>query len=184
MMKNITFLFLFAFLLFQACNNDHRIFNNVPTCENCNFTCVESIDTNTFTNDCRNNWDCSFIVIDESKVDIDESPGYANGNKNVFLMSSYTEGNPAIADDEFTYNLVFELDDSQNSFSVENEDLKNMNVHFQRSCFCSFRDFMPLTSGCLQGEKQADGTWFIQGNLIATYDWGDIEVKIDAQFVQ
>lgn len=182
-MKNITFLFLFAFMLFQACNNDSGISNNVPTCENCNFTCIGTNDTDVFTNNCLNNWECSFSVIAESKVKIEEADGYTNGDKNVFLMKNYTEGSPAISDDEFTHILVFELDKNQNSFSVENADLKNMNVHFQRMCFCAFRDFMPLTSGCLQGEKQADGTWFIQGNLIATYDWGNVEVKVDAQFV-
>lgn len=182
-MKNTTFLFLFAFMLIQACNNDTGIFNNVPTCENCNFTCVETIDSTVFTNNCLDNWTCSYEVIPNAKVDIEESDGYKSGNKNVFKMITRTEGNPMIADDEFTHNLVFELDENQNSFSVENADLEKMNVHFQRSCFCAFRDFIEITSGCLQGEKQADGTWLIQGNLIATYDWGDIDVKFDAQFI-
>lgn len=183
-MKNITFLLLFAFLLFQACSDDPGDSNNpVPTCENCNFTCIDSIDSTVFTNNCIDNWECSFQVVSASEVDKETSVGYTNGNKNVFVMSNHTQGDSLIADDEYTYSLVFELDANQNSFSVENNDLANMNVHFKRSCFCSSVEFIPLTSGCLQGEKQTDGTWLIQGNLVATYDWGDVDVKFDAQFI-
>lgn len=183
-MKNTIFL-LFAFLLFQACNNDSGDTNNpVPTCENCNFTCVNSIDSTVFTNNCIDNWDCSFQIISASEIDITNMNGYTNGNKNVFVMNNYTQGDSLIADDEFTYTLVFELAANQNSFSVENSGLADMNVHFKQVCFCPSVEFIPLTSGCLQGEKQANGTWLIQGNLVAPYDFGNVDVKFDASFVQ
>jgi hypothetical protein len=183
-MKNTIFLLFFVLLLFQACNDDANSNNPVPTCENCNFTCVETIDSTVFTNNCIDNWECSFQVVSASEIDINNANGYTNGNKNVFVMSNYTQGDSLIADDEYTYSLVFELDANQNSFSVENNDLANMNIHFKQICFCASVEFIPLTSGCLQGEKQADGTWLIQGNLVAPYNWGNVEVKFDASFVQ
>lgn len=184
-MKNTTFLLFFTFLLFQACNNDSGVFNKpVPTCENCTFTCLDSIDSTVFTNNCIDNWECSFQVIPNSTVDLQESKGYVNDDKNVFVMENSTQGDSLISDDEFTYTLVFELDENQNSFSVENSDLANMNVYFKRSCFCTSVEFIPLTTGCLQGEKQTDGTWLIQGNLIVSYSWGNLTVKLEASFVE
>lgn len=183
-MKNTIFLLL-AFLLLQACNDDAGDPNNpVPTCENCNFTCVNSIDSTVFTNNCIDNWNCSFQVVSASEIDITNTNGYTNGNKNVFVMNNYTQGDSLIADDEYTYTLVFELAANQNSFSVADSDLANMNVHFKRSCFCPSVAFIALTSGCLQGEKQANGTWLIQGNLVVSYDFENVDVKFEASFVQ
>lgn len=179
-MKNLLSGLFLAFLLLQACNNDDVV---IPTCENCNFTCLDMIDNEVFTSNCRDNYDCMYRVFTQSEVDIEEEKGFKSGDKNVFLMETETEGEPNIADDEFKNTLVFELDESQNSFSVDGNALSDMNVYFKRTCFCTEVEFKPVATGCLQGEKQTDGTWFVQGNLTISYSWGDFEVKVDAQFV-
>lgn len=98
-------------------------------------------------------------------------------------MITSTEGSEAIADDELTHILVFEMDKDQNSFSIEEEAFENMEIYFKRICFCEFVAFYPVVSGCLQGEKQTDGTWFVQGDLAtATTFGGSFDVRIDAQF--
>lgn len=43
--------------------------------------------------------------------------------------------------------------------------------------------FKAITSGCMQGEKQSSGTWFVQGRLNVPYSWGNAVVKFDALFV-
>lgn len=186
-MKKFTFGFLLILILNQACSkkggqitNDD---NNVPTCENCDFTCLEINESNVITNNCLMNWECNFNVIPQSRVDLNEFEGLANGAKNAFQMIYSTQGDLAIADDEFKNILVFELAESQNSFSVEDAELEAMQVHFRRVCYCIETDFIPVTSGCIQGEKQLDGSWFIQGKLNLSYSFGDFDVKFDAQFV-
>ncbi|MFK7948955.1 MAG: hypothetical protein AB8G11_15280 [Saprospiraceae bacterium] len=179
-MKNLLLGFLLAFLFLQSCNDDNVI---IPTCENCNFTCLDVIDSTVFTNDCLDNYECTYKVFAQSEIDIDVSQGFGSGDKNVFQMVTQTEGDPMIADDEYTNSLVFELDESQNSFSVDGSALSDMNVHFKRSCFCSEVEFKPIAVGCLQGEQQTDGSWFVQGNLTVSYSWGDFDVKVDAQFI-
>lgn len=104
------------------------------------------------------------------------------GDKTVFQMINSTEGNLDIADDEYTNILVFELDESLSSFSVENDELETMNVHYRTICFCDEVDFKSITLGCMQGEKQTDGTWFVQGKLEVQYSNGNDEVNFDSQF--
>ena len=151
-------------------------------CENCNFTCLDMIEEDVITNNCVENWECSFKELPKSKVDISKFDGFTVGDKNVFQMSNDTEGDLGIADDEVSRVLVFELNENQNSFSAEDGELENMNVHFRRICYCPEVEFKKVTSGCMQGEKQTDGSWFIQGNLNVPYSFSNIEIKFDAQF--
>jgi len=179
-MKNSIYIFFLAIFLFQACDKKD---DPIATCENCNFTCLDANEPDVITNDCINNWECSFKLTPQSKVELSNYDGLASGDKNVFQMINSTEGDLMIADDEYTNFLVFELEESQDSFSVTDTEMEAMQVHYKVLCFCSEVEFKSVTSGCMQGEKQSDGTWFIQGNLIVSYDFGDVEVKVDAKFV-
>jgi hypothetical protein len=178
-MKYLILLFSLAIFAFHACSKDEE---PPSTCEHCEFTCLDTIDSDVITNDCLPNWECSFAVHSQSRVDINEFHGLASGDKNVFLLYNYTEGDPGIADDETAISLVFELDKSQNSFTAKDNDLKLMQVHFQRFCYCSEVDFKQVSLGCIQGERQSDGTWFIQGNLFIFYSFGEIHLKFYTQF--
>lgn len=169
---------LLLLILMQSCKKDE-----IPTCENCNFTCIDANESNVLTNNCIENWECNFKVNSQSTIDIEAFNGKTDGNKNVFQIINSTEGSPDIADDEFTNILIFELEESQNSFSVQGSELENMQVHYKRVCFCPNVSFEPISSGCLQGEKQPDGTWFVQGKLVAPASVGGMEIKFDSQFV-
>ncbi len=178
-MKNliVTLTCFLTLILLQSCEKD-----TVPPCEDCNFTCLDENEPDVITNSCITDWECEFRVTAQSKVDLNEFNGRTSGDKNVFQMISSTEGDAMIADDEFTDVLVFELAESQTSFSVSDEELADLQVHFKRLCFCENVSFQAITSGCLQGEKQTDGTWRIQGNLTIPGFSPAWEVKIDAEF--
>jgi len=45
-------------------------------------------------------------------------------------------------------------------------------------------DFKPVTSGCIQGEQQADGTWAIQGKLSVPYTFDDNSISFYATFIK
>lgn len=180
MMKYIFYGCCLLFVVCQSCQKDDV---KIPTCENCAFTCINMNETGVLTNECIENWECHFKVLPNSKVDIDETQGVAGGDKNVFQMITSTQGDVLIADDEFTHILVFELDSSQTSFSLQDDALNAVKAHFRRICFCSEIQFMDVNLGCLQGEQQPDGSWFIQGNLVVSYSFGDIDVQFDAQFI-
>ena len=169
----------FFLFLIHACNKDEV---QIPSCPDCPFSCLDPGDPDVITNNCMDNWDCSFTIIPRSKVDINEHNGYSGGNKRVFQMMNSTEGDLNIADDEITRILVFELSETQTSFSVDDDNLKDMGVFFITQCYCTEVEFKAVDSGCLQGEKQTDGSWFVQANLNVPYSFGDVVVKLDAQF--
>lgn len=180
-MKNSIYVFFLALILFQACNENEEPI--VEQNEQQTFTCIDANATDVITNDCIDDWECKFKLTSESSVDVSEIEGLSSGDKIVFQMINHTEGSLLIADDEFTNILVFELDESQEFFVVHDSEMEAMNVHFRTLCFCSNIDFVAVTSGCLQGAKQTDGTWLIQGHLTVPYFFGNIDLKFDAQFV-
>jgi hypothetical protein len=179
-MKSIYLGIILILGLFLACDKNEV---DIPSCENCDFTCVGMDEANVMTNDCIDNWECSFSVFANSKVTTDQNEGVSPGDKNVFQMISSTPGDLAIADDEFTHILVFELNENQNSFAVSDSALEGMNVFFKRVCFCLDVEFISVTEGCLQGEKLTNGNWKIQGKLNVQYSFGDVEVKFNAKFM-
>jgi len=160
-----------------ACSKD-----DIASCENCAFSCLESEEEGIITNLCLDNHECSFEYFKDSRIDLDEFQGLGNGDDIVFQMTYSTEGDPIIADDEYTKILVFQIGDDQDSFSADDDDLKLLNVHFRSICFCADTEWKEIDSGCLQGEKQDDGTWYIQGFLAINYSWGSFDEKLEAQF--
>jgi len=177
-MKNAIVLIFICLVIMLSCGKD-----DLPTCENCNFTCLDDIETDVLSEECIDEWDCSFKVFGQSEVDITEREGIGAGDKIVFQMNNSTEGAMEIADDEYTNILVFELDASRTSFSAEDEQLKNLNMHYREICFCLDTEFKEISSGCIQGERQSDGTWFVQGSLIVPNASGDFTVNLEALFL-
>jgi hypothetical protein len=178
-MKYLTLGLLLAATLFSSCEKEEV---KIPTCEDCSFTCLDGSETDVITNGCMNNWDCSYTINSQAKVDIDSYDGLASGGKNVFQMLLSTEGAMEIADDELEIIMVFELDESQNSFALEGSELAAINLQYRRVCFCTETSFKAVELGCMQGEKQPNGSWFVQGDLIVPYSFEDVEVKFEAQF--
>jgi hypothetical protein len=176
-MKLFKIFTLIGLLGLFACGKDNS--KPVPTCEDCNFDCTDPADDTVLTNNCKDNFDCIFEVTANASFDDNEFNGVGSGNKNVFEITSSTQGSAAIADDEFDNILVFELAAEQESFDVEGADLELLNAHFRRVCFCAETDFKKATGGCLQGLKDENGNWFVQGNLEITYSWGVMETKFD-----
>ncbi len=179
-MKHLLIFLLLTTLLFHACNSDDD--PRMPVCEACNFTCLDLSESEIFSNSCGANWVCSFKLNEQSQVDITDTRGFVDGIRNVFSMVNSTQGSLQATDDEITNTLVFDLGNIQSEFSSENEELAALNVHFKRVCFCAETNFKAVTSGCLQGEKQSNGNWFVQGDLTIPYSFGDIDVHIDAEF--
>jgi hypothetical protein len=176
-MKTITLALFLSVLLFAGCSPD-----DIPNCENCDFTCLAENEADVITNDCLPNWDCEFNIIPDAQLDLNEVEGVAAGNGFIFQMINSTLGSPQIADDEYTDILVCEIPGSQTSFSVEDAQLADLQVYFKRICFCPEVEFKAVTLGCLQGEELSPGNWRIQGKLEVPYTWGELEVKVDATF--
>ncbi len=178
-MKYLPIALLLTALFFSSCEKDPV---DIPSCENCNFTCIDSSRTDIITNDCPDDYSCTFRLRPDSRVDVGEFEGVAEGEKNVFFLMLDTEGDLQIADDELTLILVFELEESQTSFSAEGSELNAMKAHYRRVCYCTETSFIAPASGCMQGERQPDGSWVVQGNWVVPYAQQDLEVVFEARF--
>ena len=181
MMKSPIFCTIFCLILLGSCAKEEV---EVPPCDNCTFDCVDSSHVDVITNDCLPNWMCSFYFTNDSRVETDAYYGVAEGDKRVFQMVSDTEGEDWIADDEFTNILVFEIDPEQTSFSAEDAALKDLRVLYKSICYCSEVMFREISSGCMQGIEQPDGSWHVQGAVVVPYEYLDIQVNFDAIFIE
>ena len=181
-MKNIFLICVLPLLLLQSCSKDEETV--IPRCDDCEFTCLAEGETeNVITNVCKDNWQCTYTILADSKVDIGYGQGVSEGDQMVFQLINSTQGAPEIADDEVSIFLVFELDSTLESFSVDDDMLNALNVQYIAYCFCPDVEFTRPSSGCLQGEKQEDETWFVQGNLLFDdFNNGDYDLKVEAQF--
>lgn len=155
---------------------------DIPQCENCDFKCLAADDKDVINNSCLDNYNCSFKVFENSKVSFEEFEGFASGSKTVFQMITSTEGDERIADDEFTNYLIFEIPSDQESFKVSAKEFKNLKVAYKTVCFCAEVKFIEPSAGCMQGQKQPNGSWFVQADLTIPFSYGDVPVKVEANF--
>ncbi len=170
---------LLAIALLLSCNNDDL---QIPICEDCNFTCLDTNATEVFTNSCQDNWECNYKTKSRSKVDLIEFEGISDGENVSFQFIFSTDGDPVIADDEYTGILVFETSTNEESFLAEDAQLKEMNAAFRRICFCDQKEFIEIEFGCLQGKKVEDNSWFVQGELTVLFSDTSFILKFDAYF--
>lgn len=137
----------------------------VTSCDSCDFTCLDEITNEVITNKCPKDYDCTFEIITGMKLTQDSIGTLVNDDgATIFSIYTYTEGDPNIADDEFSNLIYIQVDNNSTSFSYENIDL-TQNVSISRTCFCWYSSqFRTTDQGCIQGEK-IDNDWFIQGNI-------------------
>lgn len=171
---SVSFLFLFA----VACND----FSFPPKCDDCGFVCLQDGERNVFTNICPLGFTCEYNVYTNSRIDISEPSGIGEGRNNVFEMITYTEAvanNPA---DDIRKTMIFEIPADQRTFYVSTEDLTKTKAQLKTECICPNTTFIASEVGCIAGEMQFDGVWFVYGKVDFEYPYGTEEVKFEARF--
>ncbi len=150
-------------LLMLACEKEET----GPVNEEFKFTCLVDIDTSLHvqTNFCAENYWCTYTVFPKKTIDTSLYRGYAttaDESKNSFVLDNgYSD--PRVQDVTWNTSLIFELDANETQFSAEDDQLHSLKVMLvsgPRSL-----DYVRPESGCLQGEKQADGSWLLEGEL-------------------
>lgn len=185
-MQNISFkLLLFLPFLFLQCKDDDDG-HLLPSCPSCG-TCIEDGEEGVLTNDCKSNWECTYSLHPNSKLDFTEGTSVdvakvVSGDKLVFEAIFKTEGGANTVDDELTEFLYFEIDPSNDSFSLDDADLALLKARYLRYCFCSDLKLKQPVSGCMQGQRIDDTHYRAQANIVMDYDFGAIELKMDAVF--
>lgn len=181
---HLFYLMMGSVLLFSRCQCDEPI----PKCDNCSFTCLSGGEQNVFDNDCPSNWDCSYVLHENSSLNYktgsfnDQVSIEPGGNKMVFAIQWSTEGEALIIDDEVTRFVFFQVDATNDSFSVENGELDLLDLRYKEECFCADVHLKKPTSGCIQGQLIDESHWRVQANFQVEYDNWTQEVRFDAVF--
>jgi len=181
MQKSSAYCFL-ALLLIVAprCKKEQ-----IPECPDCAFTCLEFGAADVLTNDCLENYTCSFEMHKNARLNYSASTSGAKidtGGNLVFALASATEGAPNVADDEITTVLYFEVAGDQQSFSVNMGQMDLLNLRFQQLCYCADVSRKKPAGGCMQGQRIDGSHWRVQGNLTFDYDFGTVPFKFEAVF--
>lgn len=114
--------------------------------------------------DVENPENTDYIVYQNASLVINETENgtfmeVEDGDKLVFEYKYSTEGQPEIADDEFTEVVYFELDHNTGDFTLDESDFEATRTYLGRFCFCGNTGFFPVTSGIIEGEKTGDLRW-------------------------
>ncbi|MFB0946661.1 MAG: hypothetical protein QMB24_11030 [Spirosomataceae bacterium] len=176
MRRIITLISIVLFIV--ACND----WSFPPKCDDCGFICLQEDELNVFTNRCPLGFTCEYNVYTDSKVDISEPSGISKGRNTVFEMITYTEAVASNINDDIRRTMIFEIPTDQRTFYVSPEDLTKTRAHLKTECICPTTQFVSGELGCIAGEMQFDGVWFVYGKVSFTYPYGTEEMKFEARF--
>jgi len=91
-----------------------------------------------------------------------------SGNKLVFEYNFDSPSDPQIADSGFSETIIFEIQSDMEEFSLNNENLEDVNAFYRAICFCPNTQSVRIKEGTISGKKISSTSWGIQ-----------IDVKID-----
>lgn len=101
-----------------------------------------------------------------SNSQIDTLAGYTikSGNFTVFEYNYVHPDDPAIADDEVSDKIIFQIPASQTSFTIADSQITNAIFRRWRYCFCFFIGPYMNYGGTITGVKNGN-SWMITGNI-------------------
>lgn len=175
--RKSSFYFLIPIILLWACQGG----SSLGDCEDCGFQCLDGGERNVVTNNCFLFDNCGFTYYPNSRIDTKESNGIAPGENNVFEFMVSNEAVEGIRQ-EITNSLIFETDATIRTFEINGKEFNSLNAHFKRETLNGNIDFVPARSGCIAGEEQASGVWFMYGKVQVPTQDGSEDMKFEARF--
>jgi hypothetical protein len=93
--------------------------------------------------------------------------GYEQGNNWVFKFDFSASESPAIADDEFSEQVLLEMPAPKgNRFTINQSDLKNLKVIYGRSCFCKDSGPRLVQDATITGKKVGKNRWLLSFEIV------------------
>lgn len=175
MKNNILVSVLLSIALF-SCNPTLPI-----DCEDCGFQCLTNGESNVVTNNCFLYDDCGFKYYFNSRIDISEDKGFSEGQNKVF---EFTTSNDEVAGIRASLKntIIFEVDDNLRVFEYNGEDFNRLNVQFRRESSSGNIGYDEVKIGCIAGEQQANGVWFVYGKINVPNVQVEESLKFEARF--
>ena len=108
--------------------------------------------------------DTSFSFYSNSKIDSAAGFQINGGSFTVFEYIHNFPEDPSIADDEITDKIIFQIPNTQNSFTIADAQLTSAILKRWHYCFCVFIGPYPNIGGTISGIK-TNNIWQIVGNI-------------------
>ena len=93
-----------------------------------------------------------------------EAPFASDGNQIVFHHYYKAEDEENIADDEYSEELFFELEDKE-EFQLKGEALKSIDLIFKQYCYCPEYSNLQVVDGYLNGSRKGADKYLIEANV-------------------
>jgi len=106
-----------------------------------------------------------------------------DGNNRVFKYQRTTHPPENLMDAGFSESLYFQLPAEKEQFSYEDEQLKQLDTYYTRSCFCRIIGALPVSEGYIKGTKLGGTIWKIKGSIKTGTTFETREVTIDNIFI-
>jgi len=141
------------------------------------FACDNSDDDNRV-----NPGDISYEFFNDSRMmlitdQVFETLVIEPGDKTVFSYFFKAKDDINLSDDEYTESIFFEVDNSLDSFSLNDNDLRTTSLFIKRSCFCTNTAAVFPGIGSVSGTKLANGNWSV--SISITFQWkGETEMNV------
>lgn len=134
----------------------------------CNST-KKATDSKTITldtsMDCPKGITCSFSLMENKSLVIKKDGigmtylDYADSDSTNVIKFKYHKASPeGMADGSYTEEVYMEIKKDVKNLSLENEELKQVKLYFQRMCFCERGTvgYFPVTDGKLEYQRNSD----------------------------
>ena len=92
------------------------------------------------------------------------------GDYVIFRYQDILPDDPALADDEITNELLFQIDNTLESFEYNNEELTELPFLYRAICFCANVTPFKVVQGNVTGTKMDASTWDISMNVTLEND--------------
>lgn len=131
----------------------------------------------------------TYTYTTDSKLTITDENGRTQvstdrGQNIVFVYEFKKKDDPAIADDEYTLRVMFELPVNGKKFRIEAKDGK---VVMMKGCFCTDRGYHRITTGYISGRKTCKGwkiTWKLEAKTIEDSPTNNFKSEVNAVFMK
>ncbi|XOV94359.1 MAG: hypothetical protein ACFHWX_06565 [Bacteroidota bacterium] len=105
----------------------------------------------------------SFAFYDDAQI-VEEFPFTQDGEKVVFHHYHMAADKENVADDEYSEDVFFEVNASD-EFYLEGDELKNINIVFKQHCKCQTYNHVSVADGYLKGDKKGTDRYLLEANV-------------------
>lgn len=106
------------------------------------------------------------------------------GDQLVFKFQKTVTPPPTVEDGGSSKTVHFQIPRDADEFSLEDGELNQADVFFERGCFCPFIGALKIEEGFIRGQKLSGNIWTVSASLQTETESESFHVEFDGTFIQ